>query len=958
MQEAPKIELGPVQQRLPWLVAAGAFIVYLVTLNHYPTFAGVASLAKAAGWDWRSNVVAPLQVILTYPARWLPAALQLLYLNLTAAIAASAALGLLARSVALLPHDRTREQRALERSDHSLLSIRAAWLPPVLAALVCGLQLTFWENAVVATGEALDLLLIAWLIHTLLRYRLDQKESRLAWFALVYGLAVVNNSAMLAMFPPFLIAVFWIKGMSFFNGRFLLRLTLCGLAGLALYLPLPLVESATDLSGFGFWELLKSYWGYQRDIVLGTPRYIVVISSFTSFVPILFMGVRWPAQFGESSPAGNTLTNLMTHLIHGVFLVACLYVVFDPAFSPRRLSGEALAMLPLYYLGALAIGYCSGYMLLVFGAKPGPQTWQRPSALRRVANLVVLGSVWCALVAVPVGLLVQNLPLIWANNGQAVARSSQHIIESLPPEGAFVLSDDAFRLYALQYELRKRQPDHRHVLVDTSQLVASGYHRFMKRKYPQRWPEFQRPADPRALVDAYTLITLIGQLTSLGKVYYLHPSFGYYFEVFYTKPHGMIYELKPYNDPLAVAPPPLTPQELQEQDKYWDSLGPELEALAGSAAPFKKSAKVRPTPKKLEMYVAEVYSRLLDDFGVLVQRNGAFDLAAKYFTLSLRLNPSNPSAYLNQEFNRAWRNKSYTTYTLSDGARQRLEVLKGRWDGILILSGPVDEPGACIFLAGAFQQGLNFRQSAQNLERVVVFDPDDRTARINCMMMCVKALVPDVARRKLEEFRARFPSSSLKEDEEMDLLSVEAWIRVLKNDLPGAEALLTAAQAKYPKQSAPWDALTDIYIRLELVTNAVAVLSRQLQAQPDNRRALINYGVMATRLNKPAEGLPYLDKALRLDPKDEMALLNRAFANLKLEQLDQAQADLQTLLAAGQTANTIQVTYLLADTFYRKKVRAESLRYYLEFVKKAPPGMPEVKMAHERIKRLKDGAPL
>ena len=103
-------------------------------LNHSET-----ALANATGWEWRSNVVAPLHVLLTFPVRWLPAAVQLTCLNLIAAVCASLALALLARSVALLPHDRTREQRGLERSDYSLLSIGAAWLPPVLAALVCGL---------------------------------------------------------------------------------------------------------------------------------------------------------------------------------------------------------------------------------------------------------------------------------------------------------------------------------------------------------------------------------------------------------------------------------------------------------------------------------------------------------------------------------------------------------------------------------------------------------------------------------------------------------------------------------------------------------------------------------------------------------------------------------------------------------------------------------------------------
>jgi hypothetical protein len=40
-----------------------------------------------------------------------------------------------------------------ERSDFAYLTTRSAWLPPVLAVLVCGLQFTFWEHATNFTGE-------------------------------------------------------------------------------------------------------------------------------------------------------------------------------------------------------------------------------------------------------------------------------------------------------------------------------------------------------------------------------------------------------------------------------------------------------------------------------------------------------------------------------------------------------------------------------------------------------------------------------------------------------------------------------------------------------------------------------------------------------------------------------------------------------------------------------------
>src|SRR5206468_10690765 len=139
-----------------------------------------------AGWDWVLPHQAPLFFVLTFPFRWLPAGWQAIALNAFSAVCAALTLALLARSVMLLPHDRTHEQRQRERSEFSLLSIPAAWLPPLFAALVCGLQSTFWEHATAATGEMLDLLLFAYVIRCLLAYRSDTRESWLTRSALVY----------------------------------------------------------------------------------------------------------------------------------------------------------------------------------------------------------------------------------------------------------------------------------------------------------------------------------------------------------------------------------------------------------------------------------------------------------------------------------------------------------------------------------------------------------------------------------------------------------------------------------------------------------------------------------------------------------------------------------------------------------------------------------------------------
>src|SRR5689334_9007358 len=114
---------------LPWILAAAIFCVYLFTLNHWLSIGNVQVVTTVAGYGWFPEVSGPVSFLLTLPIRLLPAKFVPLALNLFAAVCASLALGLLARSVVLLPHDRTHEQRERHRSPPWLLSIPSAWLP-------------------------------------------------------------------------------------------------------------------------------------------------------------------------------------------------------------------------------------------------------------------------------------------------------------------------------------------------------------------------------------------------------------------------------------------------------------------------------------------------------------------------------------------------------------------------------------------------------------------------------------------------------------------------------------------------------------------------------------------------------------------------------------------------------------------------------------------------------------
>ena len=117
-----------VASKLPWILAAAALLIYLLTLNHWVSLNNLSNVARSSGWTWGPEVYNPVFYLLTLPIRWLPASLIPIGFNVFSAVCGALSLGLLARCVALLPHDRTHDQRVREKTAHALFSGTFAWI--------------------------------------------------------------------------------------------------------------------------------------------------------------------------------------------------------------------------------------------------------------------------------------------------------------------------------------------------------------------------------------------------------------------------------------------------------------------------------------------------------------------------------------------------------------------------------------------------------------------------------------------------------------------------------------------------------------------------------------------------------------------------------------------------------------------------------------------------------------
>ncbi len=935
-----KFQLPFAARVLPWIIALGIFLVYFFTLNHWVTLKSLPVVAKVADWDWHPATIAPLYFLLTYPLHWLAGNAQFVGLNLFSAICAALTLALLARSVTLLPQDRTPEQRQRELGKFALLNFPKAWLASVAAVLVCGLQLTFWEAAVVAGGEMLDLLLFAYVVRCLLEFRISQRERWLMKFALVYGLGVANNWAMSGFFPFFLTAFIWTKGRSFFNLRFLLRIIICGAIGLSLYLVLPLINSFSASTSQSIFETLKENLRFQKNyLTIPFVQFTVMRShlfmiALTSLLPVLMIAIRWPADPGEISPAGTWVAAFMFRLMHLVFLGICLWVFFDPQFSARSLGFEIAPFLTFYYLTALSVGYFVGYVLVVFGRQP-EQAWARSWGTFKIIHPIVLVVVWIAALAVPILLARKNLPLIRALNGDALPRYAKTMAESLPARGAVILSDDPLRLFLLRAFVARSSNVSENIFLDTSSLQSPSYHKFLHARHSTDFP----PLASKEAVPPGELIFRLDTLAKSHPIFYLHPSFGYYFERFYATPHKLVYQFQIYPTNSLTAPP-LSAAVLTENGAYWNSFAKELFPRLSALA--KENSEAR--------FINLYYSRALNYWGVESQKAKRLTEAGSAFRQAVALNPENVVAQINQQFNASLIQGEVRAVEQDDELEKKL----GQYRDIqtaMNWNGPFDEPNFSLQLGEIFARGGNLRQSAQLFIRVLELVPNSFGARIGLAKTYIELQRADAALQLIAQLRNDSKTLSLNTNAELELLRVESLAYLAKNDFPTAEKILLTASQQKPDDETHLALLTQFYLDIGKYTNALDTVQKQLRVAPANPRALFTKAVLQMNLGQYALAAETLDQLLRLQPSNYNALLNRAIANLQSGKLDDAKRDYEILLEAVPPS-TYQIYYGLAQVAEKKNDSRSGIKNYQLYLKYAPAGTPEYLDVQKRLKTL------
>ena len=967
-ESPPSVPRRFVTCALPWLAGAIGFLLYLVTLNRWVSLYNLTAVSRAEGWIWTPELQHPLISLTLYPFSWLPASAIPLALNLAAALAASLVLVLLARSVALLRHDVA--DPLVKGPSPSILSTPNAWIPPVLAATVCGLQLSFWEHATSFTGNMLDLLVFAYVIRCLLEFRIDQNQ---AWFsraALVYGLGMTNDWALVGYLPILISAMVWISGFHIlYDKRWLLRTIAWGFAGLSLYLLLPFLQSITGQADMTFWAALKANVKSQKEALILLRRPAFRVLAFTSLLPVIVLSIRWKShtlQFNDDTRLGVFLTKLTVHFLHALFLFCAVWMALDPSFSPRHL-GLGTPMLTYYYTVAIVAGYCAGHFLLMGTGEVRP-------GLARGAGAVV----YLLVFSLPLAMVWRNWGQIATTNGPELRQFVRNLYDDLPAGKSVALSDDPREVFLLEAELAAHKKEKDVMVLDAASLPFVGYQKFMARRFATRWP-IPTPTNKVETVGPAKVIRLLFALARQEPVLFLHPSAGMYFERSKDRPSGLVHFLQPRADlgtdnsdhqeglnpgwNREIADPTggkldtstlLTNEQLWQ--KRWES---SLRKLAENVSSKPKTSRLDGLAEKLllteeknfiSLFLGVTYARSLDYWGVQMQRSDNWEAANSWFNRAIELNPQNVSAQINADYNRRRQN----------GEKQRLEAASlkrefhdlfatyGSWREILNANGPVDEPTVLFEMGKALLETGNSRQATAAFARCSELAPNWTEPKVWVALGLLDL------RRYTDALDLSDRVAAAAQVEDANTLSKLLLCRTTALQGLGrtndSRAGVEAFAQQYRDRKDVLSVALDLFSQNAQFDPALALVSHMLTNDPANLRLLAKKGWIEVELSHYEAAIRTLATVTSRAPADENARLNLAIAKLGAKQFDAAQADYQQLLTV--TKNSRNALFGLAGIAWHKHETNTAVNLYQQYLSNGVPESAQYALAVQRLRIL------
>lgn len=178
-------------------------------------------------------------------------------------------------------------------------------------------------------------------------------------------------------------------------------------------------------------------------------------------------------------------------------------------------------------------------------------------------------------------------------------------------------------------------------------------------------------------------------------------------------------------------------------------------------------------------------------------------------------------------------------------------------------------------------------QSAAYVLRALTYDQDENEKRLEDLNAAVKT-----------------------DPENSEALQARAALKLRTNDVDGAIEDLEAVLSKDPTNQAVAQTAVQQLIEMERVESALALLTKSLEAKPSEGMYRMR-AILYRMEGKEDEALADLNKALAMQPRDPMSLMQRAEIALSRDDIKSAKRDLKSATKlAPQIAQTDQAIFV------------------------------------------------
>jgi len=146
-----------------------------------------------------------------------------------------------------------------------------------------------------------------------------------------------------------------------------------------------------------------------------------------------------------------------------------------------------------------------------------------------------------------------------------------------------------------------------------------------------------------------------------------------------------------------------------------------------------------------------------------------------------------------------------------------------------------------------------------------------------------------------------------------------------------------------------------LYLNAGMYTNCLNLIDQQLLPNPDDINLLVNKGFLLLKMTNQAPAVEVLSRALSLQSNNAPARLNRAIANLQLENLDAAQGDYEELLL--QFPKAYPLYYGLGEIAFKRGETNQAVYNFRLYLTNAPPHTLEAREVRGKLEAMSSSAP-